>query len=58
MSKINLTIICISKNNFQQIRDTFLSIKNSTLENCKLIKIIHLDKSEKHIYAKNWQRFA
>lgn len=52
MSKINLTIICISKNNFQQIRETFLSIKNSTLENCKLIKIIHLDKSEKHIDAK------
>ena len=45
MLEKGITLICISRNNYKQIKDTFLSINNSILENKKLIKILHIDKS-------------
>jgi len=45
MLRKGITLICISRNNYKQIKDTFLSINNSILENKKLIQILHIDKS-------------
>ena len=52
MEKI-LTIVTVSKNNFNDIKKTFSSIKNNIKNFKKFVKILHVDKSKNYKKAKN-----
>ena len=49
----NITIISISKNNFEDMIRTFSSIKNNIKDHNKHVDILHLDKSNNSEKAKN-----